>query len=107
METITILRDTPEGDTIDLTVAIPTPGTNEWNTYRLAAEEFLAADDLVVANTGTITLRTRWATVTFDSTHGNTVHLTGEVGPFRPTDIGVNWVTGPDGTDILVTTDCN
>jgi hypothetical protein len=65
------------------------------------------ADDLVVANTGTITLRTRWATVTFDSTHGNTVHLTGEVGPFRPTDIGVNWATGPDGTDILVTTDCN
>lgn len=97
MNTTTVTHNDTHGNPMDVLVILPDEGDNEWNTYRLAADQFLAASENILYNEGRVVVRTRWAEVTFDSNNGNVVLLTGEVGPRRPTMIAVTWTTGPDG----------
>lgn len=91
---ITVTTDEPNGDPLETELWID--DRHEWNTYRLAADQFLAATRNIVFCSGTVIVSTPYAEVTINSDGPSFVHLDGTVGVYRPTTLGVMWVNGPE-----------
>ena len=98
-----ILTITPEITGLDTDLDIVIDDRHEWNTYRLAAQEYLAATKDILYVEGTTIVRTKWAEVTLSSTSPAIVRLNGEVGPRAGTSLTVAWEQGPVAVRLRLT----
>lgn len=97
---ITLTTENNNGDQTETELWID--DRHEWNTYRLAAEQYLEATRNILFCSGTVIVSTRYAEVTINSEGPSFVLLDGTVGVYRPTTLSVMWVNGPESVVLKI-----